>query len=410
MASIHHPDIVSRPGSPLGATPLSLYVHFPWCVRKCPYCDFNSHTLGRALDQSGYVDALIADLEFELGTAPQDRPILSIFLGGGTPSLFSPATIADFLKRAEAILRFSSDIEITMEANPGTTEDADFTGYRSAGINRLSIGVQSFNNGHLKKLGRIHGPEDAIRTVRQAHAAGLHNLNIDLMHGLPGQTPDEALDDIHRALSLEPAHVSAYQLTLEPNTYFHRYPPVLPEEASILAMQEGLQQALAVHGYQQYEVSAYAGGDSRCRHNLNYWEFGDYIGIGAGAHGKLTDSSGRIWRRSRKKHPATYLARAGGQEAIGHTSHIESDDRLLEYLMNALRLREGFAISQAAERTGLPESAFRCALQPAHSQGLVEISRGRIVCSKRGYRFIDTILSDLPDTGRGPSQAQALPQ
>ncbi len=387
--STTYPDVAS--------IPLALYLHFPWCVRKCPYCDFNSHPVGSSLDEAGYVDAMVADLALELSRFPVQRPVSSIFLGGGTPSLFSPEILGELLGRIGGMLEFAADVEITMEANPGTTEHADFSAYRAAGINRLSLGVQSFNADNLRRLGRIHSGDDAARAMEQARDGGFDNVNIDLMHGLPGQTVETAMDDLERAISLEPGHLSVYQLTLEPNTVFHRYPPTLPPDDTLFAIQEALQAVLAAAGYPQYEVSAYARPGLACRHNRNYWTFGDYLGIGAGAHGKITSIDGRITRRARRKHPGGYLAVAGRDDAVAETRELDPADRLIEYLMNALRLRDGFTLAVASARTGLSPDQFSRALGPALERGLVEHNDERIRCTPRGYLFLDTILSTLED-------------
>ena len=292
---------------------LSLYVHLPWCVKKCPYCDFNSHGLKGTLPEAAYVDALLRDLDQDLPRVA-GRRIETVFFGGGTPSLFSAAAIARFLDGALRRLPFAADAEVTLEANPGTVERGRFAEYRAAGVTRLSIGVQSFDPAALKVLGRIHSSTEAVTAAEEAHAAGLANFNLDLMYALPGQSLEGALDDVARAATLKPAHISHYQLTLEPNTLFHAHPPTLPDEDTAWAMQEACQGALAERGYKQYEVSAYAQAGRECRHNLNYWRFGDYLGLGAGAHGKLTDASGRVTRIWKVKHPETYLRGAGGPE------------------------------------------------------------------------------------------------
>ena len=374
--------------------PLSLYIHFPWCVKKCPYCDFNSHPLQQALDQSKYVEALIEDLDYELSKFNQSRPINSIFLGGGTPSLFEPDLLGFLLKNTEHRLKFKQDIEITMEANPGTTEHHDFASYRSAGINRLSIGAQSFNPVHLEVLGRIHSPEDTLKSFNSARAAGFENINIDLMFGLPEQTEDQAITDIDTALDLEPEHISLYQLTLEPNTVFHRYPPKLPDQDDVIEMQQSLQTKLFHSGFFQYEISAYGKDQFECRHNLNYWMFGDYLGIGAGAHSKLTVGETLI-RRTRKKHPGTYMSRVGSDSAVTETRQIAKSELPLEFLMNGLRLKRGFSLRAAEQRTGIKGSAIRERLEKHISEGLVIESDGNLRCSDAGYLFLDSILVDL---------------
>ena len=376
------------------ASPLSLYLHFPWCVKKCPYCDFNSHPLGANLDQQQYIDALIADLDYELGLSSVNQPLHTIFMGGGTPSLFKPDAINRLLCAISNRLTFSKDIEITMEANPGTTEHHDFNQYIQAGINRLSLGVQSFDSKQLHTLGRIHTSDDAFRAFDKARLAGFDNINLDMMFGLPDQSTEAALADLSLALSMAPEHISLYQLTLEPNTVFYRYPPALPEHDHIAEMQHLLQRSLANAGYEQYEVSAYARHGRKCSHNLNYWQFGDYLGVGAGAHGKLTNA-GQITRRARKKHPATYIKDAGTSEAITESRQIEAKDRLFEFLMNALRLRKGFQIDMAIQRTGLTEAQIFDPLQAFCDNGFLIRQKKHVYCSDRGYLFLDHILQSI---------------
>ena len=376
------------------APPLSLYIHFPWCVKKCPYCDFNSHPLQQTLDQTTYIQALIEDLDYELSHFNQSRPLVSIFLGGGTPSLFEADALASLLRGVEHRFKFAEDIEITMEANPGTTEHHDFASYNRAGINRLSIGAQSFNPTHLEVLGRIHSSADILKSFKSAREGGFDNINVDLMFGLPGQTVDQALADLETALDLAPDHVSLYQLTLEPNTVFYRYPPKLPDQDDVIEMQQSLQTKLFCRDFHQYEISAYARSQYECRHNLNYWMFGDYLGIGAGAHSKLTVDQLLI-RRARKKHPGTYIAGAGSNGAIAETKQITSNEIPLEFLMNGLRLKTGFSLGIAEERTGLKASAIREHLQKHIAEGLVIESGDNLRCSDTGYLFLDNILLDL---------------
>ena len=376
------------------APPLSLYIHFPWCVKKCPYCDFNSHPLQQTLDQTKYIEALIEDLDFELSHFNQSRPLGSIFLGGGTPSLFEADALASLLRGVEHRFQFTEDIEITMEANPGTTEHHDFVFYHRAGINRLSIGAQSFNPIHLEVLGRVHSSEDILKSFKSAREGGFENINVDLMFGLPGQTVDQALADLDSTLDLKPDHVSLYQLTLEPNTVFYRYPPKLPGQDDVIEMQLSLQTNLFKRGFHQYEVSAYAREQFECRHNLNYWMFGDYLGIGAGAHSKLTVANTLI-RRARKKHPGTYMASTGTESVIAETRQIKSSEISLEFLMNGLRLKSGFNIGLAAERTGLEASEIPELLEKHISEGLIVESDGNLRCSDDGYLFLDSILVDL---------------
>ena len=374
--------------------PLSLYIHFPWCVKKCPYCDFNSHPLQQTLDQSKYIEALIEDLDYELSEFNQIRPLNSIFLGGGTPSLFEPDLLGLLLSSTEHRLEFEDNIEITMEANPGTTEHHDFAAYRSAGINRLSIGAQSFNPTHLRVLGRIHSSEDTRKSFHSAREVGFKNINIDLMFGLPGQTVEQAVADLNSALDLAPEHISLYQLTLEPNTVFYKYPPKLPDQDDVIEMQQSLQTELFQRGFRQYEISAYGQRQFECRHNLNYWMFGDYLGIGAGAHSKLTVGEALI-RRSRKKHPVTYMSHVGSDSALGETRRIANSELPLEFLMNGLRLKKGFSLRMAEERTGLQGSAIRECLEKHMAEGLVIESDGNLRCSDAGYLFLDSILVDL---------------
>ncbi len=307
------PSPARKPSNPV---PLCLYVHFPWCVRKCPYCDFNSHPAGPVLEEDRYVDALLGDLDFELSRLRVDREVLSVFMGGGTPSLFSPGALARLLDGIHGRLTLAYDAEVTLEANPGTAEHADFAACLDAGINRLSIGAQSFDDTALGTLGRIHTARETVHAFRKARGAGFRNINLDLMYGLPEQECAGAMDDLDQAIALGPEHISLYQLTLEPNTVFHRYPPSLPPEDEISRMQEMLHGRLRLAGYTQYEVSSHARDGRQCRHNLNYWNFGDYIGIGAGAHGKFTDTAGKVRRRARKRHPAGYLSWAGTENAM----------------------------------------------------------------------------------------------
>ena len=374
--------------------PVSLYIHFPWCVKKCPYCDFNSHPLGSTFDESSYVSALLADLEFELRQIDIDQPLISIFMGGGTPSLFSAKQLMRLLGSIQSKIEFHPDIEITMEANPGTTEHQDFGGYREAGINRLSLGVQSFDTKQLDTLGRIHSTEDTLAAFQQARTGGFENINIDLMFGLPDQKVCQAVTDLDAALSLVPEHISLYQLTLEPNTFFYRYPPALPEHEKLYAMQLQLQQHLKLAGYDQYEVSAYSQSDKQCQHNLNYWQYGDYIGIGAGAHGKITTPND-IVRRARKKHPATYQKLAGQSTALATNESVDPQQYLFEFLMNGLRLKEGVTLSLAEQRTGLSANTIQATLRKPIKSGLLVLHNDTLRCSERGYLFLDEILQQI---------------
>jgi oxygen-independent coproporphyrinogen-3 oxidase len=372
--------------------PLALYIHIPWCARKCPYCDFNSHEAREPLPERAYVDALLADLEQDLPRI-WGRRIESVFIGGGTPSLFSAETLDRLLSGLRARLPLRPDLEITLEANPGTVERSKFAEFREVGINRLSIGVQSFDDGHLQALGRIHDRRAAIAAAEAAHAAGLDNFNLDLMFGLPGQTVEQALTDIACALALQPAHLSYYQLTLEPNTRFYRSPPLLPDDETIDVIQERAQEELARHGYPRYEVSAYARADRRCRHNLNYWAFGDYLGIGAGAHGKLSDpAAGQIQRLWKVKHPRDYLARAGTPAGVGGDAPVREAELPLEFLMNALRLIEGVPAALFGERAGLPLAALEPGWSQARARGLLENDPERLQASELGLRFLNDLL------------------
>ncbi|HWU69613.1 MAG TPA: radical SAM family heme chaperone HemW [Stenotrophobium sp.] len=379
------------PASTADLTPLSLYLHFPWCVRKCPYCDFNSHALRGEIPEDEYIAALLRDLDFELSSFADARPLASIFMGGGTPSLFSGRAITRLLEETARRLHFASDIEITLEANPGTVDEAHFTAYRAAGVNRLSIGIQSLNGAQLKALGRIHDPLQARHAVDVARRAGFDNLNLDLMYALPQQTLAEAEADIRSACALAPEHLSYYQLTLEPNTEFHARPPPLPEDDLAWAMQEQGQALLADHGYAQYEVSAYARPGRRCRHNLNYWQFGDYLGIGAGAHGKLSHAGG-IVRRARQKHPRLYLDTAGTAASMQEQHTIPAADLPFEYTMNALRLNEGFELSDFVRCTSLPASTLAPALDQARQRGLIETHVDNIRASKHGRAFLNDLI------------------
>jgi oxygen-independent coproporphyrinogen-3 oxidase len=372
--------------------PLALYIHIPWCVRKCPYCDFNSHAGDGALPEEAYVAALLADLEQDLPLAA-GRSLSTLFIGGGTPSLFSAEAIARLLEGVAERTDIAEDVEITLEANPGTVDEGRFAGFRRAGVNRLSIGIQSFNDVHLARLGRIHDAAAAARAARAARSAGFDNFNLDLMFGLPGQGVAEALADVQTAIDLGPSHISFYQLTLEPNTWFHRHPPPLPEDEVIWEAQRACQAMLAGHGYAQYEVSAYALEGRRCRHNLNYWRFGDYLGIGAGAHGKITDAKrGTIARRWKQRHPKRYLETAGTPECIGEHTVIAPGELPLEFLMNHLRLREGFLLADFSRSTGLAADVLDPGIQACGESGLLLVEDGRIRCTDKGWNFLDNVL------------------
>ncbi len=374
--------------------PLSLYVHLPWCVRKCPYCDFNSHAAKGALPFEEYVDALIRDLDYDLPSV-WGRVVNSVFFGGGTPSLFPPEAIDRFLQAASARLRFAPGLEITLETNPGTAEHGRFDRYLAAGVNRLSFGIQSFDDAALQRLGRIHDSAEAERAVKLAQDAGYDNINLDLMYALPQQTLAQAEDDLVRAFALQPTHLSHYQLTLEPNTVFYARPPQgIPDDDSAWDMQEHCQRLLADAGYAQYEVSAYAQPDRQCAHNLNYWRFGDYLGIGAGAHGKITSGAAQqVLRRWKHKHPQTYMAQAGGEAAIGGDEVVPADRLPFEYMLNLLRLHEGFSLADFSARTGLAGDALAAPLAQATQRGwLEETSAGRWRPTELGRRFTNDVI------------------
>ncbi len=378
--------------------PLSLYVHIPWCVRKCPYCDFNSHEAKQAIPEAAYVAALIGDLEAAL---PQiwGRRVHSIFFGGGTPSLFSAQSIDALLAAFRARLPLSGDCEVTLEANPGTFESDKFRDYRVAGVNRLSIGIQSFNPRHLKALGRIHDDTEAHRAVEIAHRH-FDNFNLDLMYALPGQTPEECMTDVGMAVACGTQHLSLYHLTLEPNTAFHHAPPPLPDEDSAAMMQEAIEAAIGGAGYMHYETSAYARPAQESRHNLNYWRFGDYLGIGAGAHSKLSFSD-RIVRQMRWKHPRSYLEKAVQGLHVQEENTVGRADRVFEFMMNALRLTGGFAIADFTERTGLPLAAAARALEQAEARGLIRRSATHIAPTELGQRFLNDLLGlFLPESAK----------
>ena len=374
--------------------PLSLYVHLPWCVRKCPYCDFNSHEGRGALPFAAYVDALIADLDHDLPLA-WGRTVHSVFFGGGTPSLFPAAAIDAFLQAASARLRFAPGLEITLETNPGTAEHGRFEEYRAAGVNRISFGIQTFDDVVLKRLGRIHASAEAEAAVKLAQDAGYDNFNLDLMYALPQQTLAMAERDIERAFALQPTHISHHQLTLEPNTVFAAKPPAdLPDEDAAWDMQEHCQVLLADAGYAQYEVSAYARPGRQCAHNLNYWRFGDYLGIGAGAHGKLTlGAEQAILRRWKHKHPAAYLASAGSVAAIGGDDYIAPERRPFEYMLNALRLVDGFALAQFEASTGLSRTAIETVLGTARTNGWLDVEAGHVRPTALGRRFGNDVIA-----------------
>lgn len=372
--------------------PLSLYIHFPWCVRKCPYCDFNSHELRGELPEAAYIDALLADLQQDLPMV-WGRPIESVFIGGGTPSLLSAEGLERLLSGLRALLGLTPACEITLEANPGTVERGRFAEYRAAGINRLSIGVQSFDDDKLKALGRIHSHSDALRAAEAAHAAGLDNFNLDLMFGLPGQDVAQAKLDLQQAIALAPAHLSWYQLTLEPNTAFAHQPPLLPDDELLWEIQQQGQETIAEAGYGQYEVSAYAREGRRCRHNLNYWQFGDYLGIGPGAHAKISHpAEGRVERLWKQRQPQAWLARAATMDVVAGRRDLKRGDLALEFMMNALRLYEGFASVLFQEQTGLPITMLEKPLREAQRLGLVDWQLHNIVPTERGRDHLNELL------------------
>ncbi len=379
--------------------PLSLYVHLPWCVRKCPYCDFNSHTAGAAPPRQRYIDALLEDLRREAARA-EGRTLISVFLGGGTPSLFSPQEIGQLLKGVRALFTLAGDIEITMEANPGTVECGAPEGYRVAGVNRLSIGAQSFDDALLLTLGRIHSSDDIARAFAAAKQGGFDNINIDLMHGLPGQSVEMAMTDLEAALALGPAHLSWYQLTLERNTVFHARPPAgLPDEDLGFAIQDSGQALLAAAGFRQYEVSAYARDGHRCRHNLNYWEFGDYLAVGAGAHGKLTTSHG-VERYQKPNNPLMYMQAQETAEPGAPGARLTEDDLLFEFMLNALRLNSGFDEAIFVERTGLSAERLLEASRRAREKGLIERhDSGVWTPTELGSRFLNDLTAEFLGAG-----------
>jgi oxygen-independent coproporphyrinogen-3 oxidase len=384
--------------------PLSLYVHLPWCVRKCPYCDFNSHVPKGALPEDEYVDALLDDLDHDLTTLmPGDaRPVGTVFLGGGTPSLFRPESLGRLFAGLRARLAIPADAEITMEANPGTVEHGRFAGYRDAGVTRVSLGAQSFGARQLEALGRIHAADDTVRAVEELRAASLDEFNLDLMYALPAQDAAGAEHDLERALALSPTHLSHYQLTLEPGTVYYHRPPALPDEEQADAMQAAAARRLAASGFRQYEISAWARPGHECRHNLNYWTYGDYLGIGAGAHGKLT-VGGRIVRTTKHRQPKEYLA---GRGARGCVETIPPEERPFEYMLNALRLVGGFAAGDYVRRTGLAFAGVEPVLARLAARGLVESSgagdEARWRPTELGRRFLNDLQAAFLPPARRP--------
>lgn len=372
--------------------PLSVYIHLPWCERKCPYCDFNSHET-KKLPEAQYIQALIQDLEEDL-TLVQGREICSVFIGGGTPSLFSVDAIAKILQALSSRLILSDDCEITMEANPGSVEAAKFNGFRTGGVNRISLGIQSFNDEHLQALGRVHNAAQAHLAIDQALGAGFQNINLDLMHGLPGQSPENACEDLQKALNYSPSHLSWYQLTIEPNTAFYSSPPSLPEESLLADIQDAGEALLLSHSMNNYEVSAYAKPQKHSRHNFNYWSFGDYLGLGAGAHAKITHSSGAIERFSRLKQPDSYLCTAPQQRRCNQRLLSERDS-VGEFMLNALRLTQGFSKPTFSARTGIDYALIAERVESLIAKELLEIHDTHIRTTALGRRFLDSVVGEF---------------
>ncbi|MCW8963085.1 MAG: radical SAM family heme chaperone HemW [Gammaproteobacteria bacterium] len=370
------------------ANPAGLYIHLPWCVQKCPYCDFNSHAIKGGLPEAEYVKAIEADLTFEAARI-KNRNIGSIFFGGGTPSLFSGQAISSVLEIVRHEFDLTNDIEITLEANPGTAEAGHFDAYRQAGVNRLSLGLQSLDNDMLERLGRIHTAEESLQAYEMARQAGFNNINIDLMFGLPQQTLEHGMDDLEAAISLNPEHLSWYQLTLEPNTRFAAQPPSLPNDDTCHEMQEAGIKTLSTHGYRRYEVSAYSKQGHECQHNLNYWQFGDYLGVGAGAHGKLSHPD--PVRYARFKHPNDYIQRTGTDAVYQQHKPIPADELLFEFLLNQLRLVEGFSLQHMQETIGTTPDALKNALTIPIEQGLIELEDLSCRASVEGFRYLNEI-------------------
>jgi len=375
----------------LNPIPLSLYIHIPWCVKKCPYCDFNSHAIKEGIPETLYIEKILSDLKQDLPFV-QGRSIKSIFIGGGTPSLFSPKGIGEILDNVAAILPLERDIEITMEANPGTLEHKAFSDYRLAGITRLSLGAQSFQDDKLETLGRIHKSEEIKRALECILVANFKSFNIDLMYGLPNQSIDDAISDLKTALSFSPSHVSWYNLTIEPNTIFYHKQPPLPADDIIAEMQATGEDLLNVYGLRQYEVSAFSLSGQQCQHNLNYWEFGDYLGIGAGAHGKITDiEKNKITRYWKTRYPQSYLN--PNYPFMAGTKTIPTNELPLEFMLNALRLTSGTSVSQFEQRTGLPISSIKPTLEKAILQDFLVIENQKIMPTELGKRFLNDLLT-----------------
>jgi putative oxygen-independent coproporphyrinogen III oxidase len=371
--------------------PLSLYVHLPWCVQKCPYCDFNSHAVPEDMPGDEYVQALLRDLEEELPLV-WGRPVHSIFFGGGTPSLFSARQIETLLSGFRSLLPLSPDVEVTLEANPGTIEHDSFTAYREAGVNRISLGVQSFDDQRLQDIGRIHGRAEVEKAVASIHRAGLRNFNIDLMYALPGQSTQSALADVKAAIQCEPTHISHYQLTIEPNTEFHARPPVIPDDEVAWEMLQVCRAALEHAGFGQYEISAWSRPDMQCRHNMNYWRYGDFLGIGAGAHGKITVPAEQTARRRiRQRHPRAWMQGVAEGTGVAEDRRLDEVERVFEFFLNQLRLRKGVMKEQFRPRTGVDWSEVEDRVQVAVDKGLLKDEDGFLVPTDLGWRFSNEI-------------------
>ena len=388
------------------AIPLSLYIHLPWCIRKCPYCDFNSHEARQSLPEEHYVETLLRDLKANL-PALHGRSFVSLFFGGGTPSLFSPSAIAAVLEGVNRLVPLEPSVEITLEANPGSVDESRFIGFKHAGINRLSLGIQSLQNEKLKQLGRVHDRESALNAIKSAQMAGFDNMNLDLMHGLPGQSIDDALQDLKDALDFDVPHLSWYQLTIEPNTFFHRHPPSLPAEETLWDIQEQGKLLLAERGFHQYEVSAYSRPGKSCLHNMNYWQFGDYLGIGAGAHSKLTDIDQQIIHRHwQVKNPKDYLDPA--KQLTASQKILLQDEILFEFMLNALRLSSGVPIDLFYERTGLPHGVLALPVSQAIEKKLLHSDPLLLKPTELGYQFLNDLVSMFlgsDDATRAPTSS-----